>query len=163
MFFVRSASERDLKAVSALLATAWHATYDVIYGRERVEAITREWHSLAALKRDLARPASEFLVADSGRELGGTAYASVTAKDVVTLHRLYIDPRMQRQGVGSDLLAEIESCFDGARTLRLEVEPANSPAVAFYRARGFMEAGQVENCGSSDSAIPAIVMEKALA
>ncbi len=163
MFFVRSASERDLKAVSALLGDAWHATYDAIYGRERVEAITRDWHSLAALKRDLARPASEFLVADSGSEIAGTAYATVTAKDVVTLHRLYVSPLLQRKGIGRDLLAEIETCFDGARLLRLEVEPANVNAVDFYRAHGFAETGTVEDCGSGDSGIPAIVMEKPLA
>lgn len=163
MFFVRSASERDLKAVSALLGDAWHATYDTIYGRERVEAITRGWHSLPALKRDLARPASEFLVADSGREIGGTAYASVTAKDVVTLHRLYVNPQLKGQGIGRDLLAEIETCFDGAKVMRLEVDPANAEAVAFYRAHGFAHVGTVEDRTGSESAIPAIVMERPLA
>lgn len=163
MFFVRSASERDLDAVSALLGAAWHATYDAIYGSEKVEAITQDWHSLAALKRDLARPASEFLVADSGTDIGGTAYASVTAKNVVTLHRLYVSPRTKRQGIGRDLLAEMETCFDGAKILRLEVDPANEEAVAFYRAHGFVETGKIEHCGGGNSGIPAIVMEKKLA
>ena len=36
MFFVRSASARDLQAVSALLDEAWHAAYDGLYGVERV-------------------------------------------------------------------------------------------------------------------------------
>lgn len=163
MFFVRSASARDLQAVSALLGEAWHATYDGLYGAERVGEITRDWHSIAALKRDLERPVSEFLVADSGTEIGGTAYASVTAKDVVTLHRLYVRPDLKRQGIGRDLLAEIETCFDGARRMRLEVEPANTAAVAFYQAHGFVETGTVDNCGGGQSGIPAIVMEKALA
>ena len=30
--FVRTASERDLPAISALLAETWHATYDGLYG-----------------------------------------------------------------------------------------------------------------------------------
>ena len=38
--FVRSAGERDLAAVRELLVETWHATYDPIYGAERVTAIT---------------------------------------------------------------------------------------------------------------------------
>ncbi|TIV74013.1 MAG: GNAT family N-acetyltransferase, partial [Mesorhizobium sp.] len=48
--FVRTASERDLVAVRALLVETWHATYDAIYGAERVTAITDDWHSIASLK-----------------------------------------------------------------------------------------------------------------
>ena len=48
--FVRTASERDLETIKALLVETWHATYDAIYGVERVNEITTEWHSVAALK-----------------------------------------------------------------------------------------------------------------
>jgi hypothetical protein len=47
--FVRSASERDLAEVRALLVETWHATYDAIYGDERVTEITDDWPSLASL------------------------------------------------------------------------------------------------------------------
>ena len=40
--FVRTASERDLAAVRALLVETWHATYDAIYGGKRVTEITNE-------------------------------------------------------------------------------------------------------------------------
>ncbi len=75
MFFVRSASDRDMKAVSVLLGETWHATYDAFYGAERVSAITADWHSPAALARQMARPDGEFLVADDGRRIGGMAFA----------------------------------------------------------------------------------------
>ncbi|TIU66551.1 MAG: GNAT family N-acetyltransferase, partial [Mesorhizobium sp.] len=58
--FVRTASERDLVAVRALLVETWHATYDAIYGAERVTAITDAWHSITSLKTRLTRPNSEF-------------------------------------------------------------------------------------------------------
>jgi hypothetical protein len=41
--FVRTAGERDLAAVRDLLVETWHATYDSIYGAERVTEITDEW------------------------------------------------------------------------------------------------------------------------
>ena len=37
---MRTASERDLDAMRALLVETWHATYDAIYGVDRVTAIT---------------------------------------------------------------------------------------------------------------------------
>lgn len=164
-FFVRTAGAADLEAISQLLGETWHATYDHIYGAERVSEITRSWHSVEALRPRINRLNSEFLVADDGTRLGGMAYAAATAGDgkMVVLHQLYVRPGCQRQGIGRDLLAEISDCFPTARTLRLEVEEANTPAIDFYRAHGFTQTGSTANCGCADSGIPAAVYEKKLA
>jgi ribosomal protein S18 acetylase RimI-like enzyme len=161
--FVRTASERDLAAVRALLVETWHATYDAIYGVQRVTEITDDWHSIASLKARLSRPNSEFLVADDGKAIGGMAYAAATTDPkLVMLHQLYVHPSFQRAGIGKMLLDEIEDSFPDARTLRLEVEAANVSALAFYRANGFVEAGATANCGAAQSGIPALVFEKAI-
>ena len=160
--FVRTASERDLVAIRALLVETWHATYDVIYGIERVRAITEDWHSIAALKARLTRPNSEFLVADDGKRLGGMAYAAATTDPkIVLLNQLYVHPNCQRQGVGQSLLDEVEASFPEMRTLRLEVEEANAGAIAFYQANGFQPAGRTADCGGG-SGLPALVLEKRL-
>lgn len=164
MFFIRSATPADLSKVSALLGRSWHATYDAIYGTEKVAEITTEWHSLESLKRRMARPDSEFVVADDGRRLGGMAYA-VMDKDepeVVQLQQLYVDPDLLGQGIGRDLFAEVETCFPAAKRMRLEVEPKNERAVRFYAGLGFHEVGWTKNCGSDQSGIPAMIMEKQL-
>ena len=96
--FVRTASERDLQAVRALLVETWHATYDQIYGVERVTAITDDWHSLAVLKRRLDRPNAEFLVADDGKQLGGMAYAAVDA--VAGFRAVRPHRQLRRRAVG---------------------------------------------------------------
>lgn len=161
--FVRTAGERDLDAVRALLVETWHATYDEIYGAQRVTEITDDWHSIASLKARLSRPNSEFLVADDGKAIGGMAYAAATNDPkLVMLHQLYVHPSFQRAGIGKMLLDEIEDSFPDARTLRLEVEAANASALAFYRAHGFVEAGATANCGAAQSGIPALVFEKAI-
>lgn len=51
--WVRSATEADLKAVNELLIATWHATFDDILGREMVDAVTAQWHSIAVLKANL--------------------------------------------------------------------------------------------------------------
>ena len=162
--FVRTASERDLPALRDLLAETWHSTCNSIYGVDRVTEIIDDWHSIASLKARLVRPNGEFLVADDGQRIGGMAYAAATkVPAVVMLHQLYVRPGLQRGGVGALLLREIEGSFPEARTIRLEVEPANAAAVAFYIANGFVEAGSTPNCGSADSDIPAMILEKRLA
>lgn len=161
--FVRTASARDLDAVRALLGETWHATYDSIYGPERVAAITADWHSLASLREQLDRPRSEFLVADDGKAIGGMAYASADESGrTVMLHQLYVLPAMQGRGVGGMLLGEVFDSFPEAERIRLEVEEANLKAVAFYEAAGFIRAGRTSNCGRDQSGIPALVFERTL-
>ncbi|CDX11256.1 conserved hypothetical protein [Mesorhizobium sp. ORS 3324] len=160
--FVRTASERDLAAVRALLVETWHATYDAIYGDRRVTEITDDWHSIASLRSRLTRPNSEFLVADDGKRIGGMAFASATTDPkIVLLNQLYVHPDCQRQGIGRSLLDEVEASFPEARMLRLEVEAANVSAIAFYEANGFQHAGRTSDCGGG-SGIPALILEKRL-
>lgn len=164
MYFVRTAGERDLEKVRILLDETWHATYDRLYGAAKVDEIVRDWQSLPALKARLARKDGEFLVADDGKRIGGMAFAAM-AKDVAKttiLHQIYVHPDCQREGVGRDLLAEIETCFPDADIMRLEVDPDNAAAIAFYRGVGFNEAGRIENSGPGQSGIPALVFEKPL-
>lgn len=161
--FVRTASQRDLDAIRALLGETWHATYDAIYGAERVAAITADWHSLASLRVQLDRPHSELLVADDGSGIGGMAYASADKSGrTVMLHQLYVRPSHQGRGIGGMLLEEILDSFPEAETFRLEVEEANLNAVAFYEAAGFVQVGRTASCGREQSGIPALVMERRL-
>lgn len=157
--FVRTASERDLPAVRALLVETWHATYDAIYGVDRVNAITDDWHSIASLKARLDRPDGEFLLADDGTTIAGMAFATGTSGPIV-LHQLYVRPAKQSHGIGSLLLDEVVESFPDATAIRVEVEEKNLRAIGFYQSHGFVETGRTENCGAAASAIPALVMTR---
>ena len=158
--YIRTANERDIPAIQKLLRTTWHATYDAIYGVDRVDAITKDWHSLTNLKASLDRPYSEFIVAEGSAGIVGMASASQFDPSYAMLHQLYVLPQTQGQGIGGDLLQEITEAFPDAKAIRLEVETANTKAVGFYEAAGFAAIDETKNCGNPASGIAAIVMER---
>jgi len=161
--FVRSASERDLPAIRELLVETRQATYDAIYGEHQIAELTDDWHSIASLKARLSRPNSEFVVVDDGERLGGMAFATAAGdQTVVVLHQLYVHPACQGRGLGRLLLEEIEGCFPDASRIRVEVEAANAPALAFYEANGFVRTGTAEMSGPGDFEVAAEVLEKPL-
>ncbi len=163
VFFIRTASERDIEPVRTLLARTWHATYDSIYGADKVSGMIAEWHSQAAMKERVQKKGGEFLVADDGKRIGGMAYAVMSTKMAKTalLYQLYVDPAFRRQGVGRDLFAELETCFPDAEIMRLEVEPKNAVAISFYEGVGFAEVDRIASLAGVEG-MPGIVMEKSL-
>ncbi|MCY0094680.1 GNAT family N-acetyltransferase [Hoeflea ulvae] len=163
MFFVRSASARDIATIRAVLVDTWRATYAPFYGAAKVEEIIAAWHSEAAIKANLERPGGEFLVADDGKLIGGVAFASYApGTKTVSLHQLYVRPECQGLGIGRDLFAEIETCFPDAKSLSVEVDPGNEPAIGFYKAHGMAETGRTDNCGKNQSGIPGLILTKQL-
>jgi ribosomal protein S18 acetylase RimI-like enzyme len=80
----------------------------------------------------------------------------------VLLHQLYVLPRYQRQGIGRDMFAELETCFPDANTMLLEVDPRNDAAVAFYHAHGFAKVGEAAHTADDVSGVPLHVYEKPL-
>lgn len=160
--FIRTAGERDLAGISALLAETWHATYDPIYGAAGVDEISRRWHSVDWLRQMLRRDRSEFIVADTGAGLAGVAYAVINEKrrDVVELHELDVRPAMQGRGVGGLLLEEIIGSFYESRLMRLDVEEKNHRAVAFYEAADFVTVGRKPATQWVDAMV--LTMEKEL-
>ncbi|RLQ87753.1 GNAT family N-acetyltransferase [Notoacmeibacter ruber] len=163
--WIRTVDPDDIPEIRSLLERTWHATYDEIYGHERVAALTASWHSESALRKRLNKPYSEFVIADDGEDILGVAFASMgDGGDDRTafLHQLYVNPDVQGRGAGTALLIEMESAFPAASRMKLEVEEANLKAISFYEKQGYERIGRTENCGVRDSGIPAVIMEKQL-
>lgn len=64
---------------------------------------------------------------------------------VLVVHRLIVDPRYQRQKLGSQLMdcAEREAAREGYDTIRLDAFTENPAALAFYKGRGYRQVGTV--------------------
>ncbi len=159
---VRAVVASDIAEISLFLSQCWHSTYDEIYGRERVGDITADWHSCAALEKQLERPGNVFLVAMDSETVVGMAYASMRTDDEAMLHQLYVKPSHHGDGLAAELLARVEAAFAEAVLVDLEVEELNHRAIAFYRKHGYRAVGQTENCGQPSSGIRALTFAKRL-
>lgn len=163
MFFVRTASIRDVEKVQLLLVETWHATYDAIHGAEFVDDICQTWHNVENIKSNIESRDGEYVVADSGEEIGGMAFVKAPSKDGnAYLSQIYVRPDLQRQGIGRDLMAEVENCFTEAKALRLGVDSKNLSAANFYEHLGYHNTGISFSDTVSDRAIEALVFEKTL-
>ncbi|WP_374830232.1 GNAT family N-acetyltransferase [Paenochrobactrum pullorum] len=161
--WVRTAAEADLKAVHELLLTTWSASFDDVLGKEIVKTITNEWHSLSALKANLKRPYSEFLVADDGNgRIIGMAYAHQETRETASLNQLYVLPEEQIKGVGTTLLDEIETAFPGVTAMKLEVLEVNVRARRFYEQKGYIQIGRNAEWGSLNFKEPVLILQKSL-
>jgi N-acetylglutamate synthase-like GNAT family acetyltransferase len=164
VYFVRTAGEEDVEKIRALLAETFHDAYDPFYGAEKVAHMISGWHSPGAIRSRIQKKDGEFLVADSGRDIGGIGYAAMYPKMAKTamLHQLYVKPSCQNEGIGRDIFAELETCFPDAEIMRVEVALPNVRAQSFYERLGFAEVDRMEEWGAPNSGLPAIIMEKRL-
>ena len=159
MFFVRTASVRDLDKIRPVLVDTWHDTYDAIYSAEIVNDICENWHSVEAIKQNLEDRNAEFVVADDGKTLAGVAFVKAPSEDgIAYLSQLYVLPEHQRQGIGRDLLQEIEMSFPEAKVMRLGVDARNVKAVGFYERFGYKNM----NIRLEEGGMEALVFEKQL-
>ena len=165
VYFVRTAGEADLNQIRALLAETFHASYGPFYGEDQVKRMIDGWNSAAAIRSRLQKRDGEFLVADSGKDIGGIGFAAMYPKMAKTamLHQLYVKPSCQNEGIGRDIFAELEGCFPDAEIMRVEVALPNVRAQSFYQRLGFVEVDRMEEWGAPNSGLPAVIMEKRLA
>ncbi|MEO0497802.1 MAG: GNAT family N-acetyltransferase [Pseudomonadota bacterium] len=139
MFFIRSVTEADLPRVQALLKDSWMRTYAPHEGEAAVKRISDDIHAIRVLKEQMERPHSEFILADDGTDIGGTGYAYMRGEDEAYVQGLHVTHAVHGQGVGSDLLSELETSFPAARRVTLNLHPKNETAASFYTKRGYVE------------------------
>lgn len=135
-FVIRPAAAADVAALRQLLVETWHATYDGIFGAERVREITNVWHAPDALKAQVEDPGQSLFVAERDGRLVGTS-SSRRRGEAIGLTRLYVHPTAQRRGLGRALLHRVLDGDPEAARIVLDVHPGNAGAIAFYLAERF--------------------------
>ncbi len=139
------ATLRDIPTIIQLAEGTWEPTYRFILSREQMEYMYRVIYTPAALKRQMAEEHHTFLLAFvDGQPAGYASFGPLPAADGASavdykLHKIYVLPTQQGQGLGLHLIEAVEEAARqaGGHTLDLNVNRYN-PAISFYERRGFV-------------------------
>lgn len=102
--------------------------------------------SYNVLKQELANDNTTYIVAKENNEVIGFAGIS-TCLDEATINNIVVKKSFRGRGIGGELLeALIELCADlNMKSLTLEVDVSNEPAIHLYEKFGFKNLGIRKN------------------
>jgi ribosomal protein S18 acetylase RimI-like enzyme len=144
---VRDASDPDAPAISQIGQVTVPLTYRGLCDESVILGIVEQSYAVVALQECIraCRLADDahFLVAESGGRVVGFLHYDQAGPEP-ELHRIYVDPRHQRQAIGGALLGELHSRLRAGASYVLMVIAGNRSAVAFYRRHGFVDHAQVD-------------------
>jgi len=131
------AEPKHLPEIARLAEIVWRQHYPGIISEAQINYMLARMYDLEVLRKEVEEKVTyNCLFADS--ELTGYSAHSPVGNEM-KLHKLYVHPARQRQGLGGQLLREVErdTRAQGFETLVLAVNKANHQAVAAYRKAGF--------------------------
>ncbi len=134
---VRIATTRDINAIQNIAYVTWPVAYKRIITTEQMEYMLEMMYSQEALENQFYE-GSQFLIAEVENEVVGFASFGFVKDATYKLHKLYINPDVQKSGAGKALLQESISKVIklGGKKLQLQVNRKNK-AVGFYEKMGF--------------------------
>ena len=144
---VRDAGPADAIRIGAIGRESVPETYRDLVDPVVLSNIVEQSYSIEPLRACIRRCAdaedAHFLVAELDDRVVGFLHYDWDGPDP-ELHRIYIEPALKRQGIGSALLHELHERLVPGASYILMVVAANSPAVTFYRRHGFVEEAKVD-------------------
>jgi len=138
-FRIERAHAEHLAEISALAGVIWRAHYPGIITPGQIDYMLARMYDVEVMRRELEQGIAWFRALVDGALRGFASVGPAEGASEFKLHKLYIHPLCQRQGLGGALLNECESTARarGATTLLLNVNKRNETAVAAYRKYGF--------------------------
>lgn len=136
---IESAGPPHLAGIAALAAIIWRAHYPGIISREQIEYMLARMYDVEVMRRELSNGIAYDRLLLSGQLRGFASYGPNAAPGELKLHKLYVHPDCQRQGLGTLLLKHTEGVarHGGFKTIVLAVNKKNAGAVSAYRKHGF--------------------------
>jgi N-acetylglutamate synthase-like GNAT family acetyltransferase len=137
--------ERRVWALNNLPNVGFTADPSVPLDLPTPEAPPPQFPDLAAIERTFIQAGGEFLVVEWNGHLVGMGGIRPNDARQAEVMRIRVHPAKRRAGIGSALMAalEIRAAELGFSELHLDTATNQPDAVAFYRALGYDELGQV--------------------
>src|SRR6185369_14231505 len=135
---VESVGAEGVAEIAALAGVIWRSCYPGIISGAQIEYMLQRIYDPAVMRREIEGGVEYFRATAEG-ELRGFAACGPDSPGTYKLHKLYVHPDAQGQGVGRALLSRVEerARAGGAHTLILNVNKRNERAIQVYRRQGF--------------------------
>jgi L-amino acid N-acyltransferase YncA len=148
MPFIRSSSDADLPAITAIYA------HHVLHGTGSFETEPPSLADMTARRADVLSKGLPYLVVEHEGTIAGFAYGNWfkprPAYRYSVEDSIYMAPDLQRRGLGRALLAELLARFEAVgirKVMAIVGDSANTGSVGIHLALGFTQVGVVESCG----------------
>jgi diamine N-acetyltransferase len=132
------ASKGDVAVIQDIATRTWFVTYGPTHSMAQLDYMLAKYYSITALEEDILNK-DYFIFHDSGVEKGFISMEHHYLNQPVTkIHRLYILPEFQNEGIGKKLIqfTEKESINNLISAIELNVNRLNK-AKTFYEKNGF--------------------------
>jgi len=137
---VQPATLADIPTIITLAEATWEPTYRFILSKEQIDYMYRVIYTPASLQRQMTDDQHIFLLLlVDGHPAGYASFSRLpTGEALYKLHKIYVLPSHQGQGLGQRLVLAVEQAVRaaGGTTLELNVNRYN-PAVSFYERLGY--------------------------
>ena len=136
---IEEARPEHLPEIAALAALIWRAHYPGIISSAQIEYMLARMYDVKLMRDELMEGICYDRLLMQGELRGFASYGSAEVTGELKLHKLYVHPDFQRQGLGARLLEHVQSIAQarGFSTLMLAVNKRNTRAVAAYQKHGF--------------------------
>jgi diamine N-acetyltransferase len=136
---IKSAEITDIPLIRKLAMQVWPQTYTPILGVIQVDYMLDKFYAPEELKKQMQEPDHHFCICYYENDPAAFASWSLVEPHVYKLHKLYVHPGRQGNGIGRFMISYI---IDDVRSrqataLRLNVNRYNHLAIAFYEQLGF--------------------------
>lgn len=139
MLSIKKATTGDIELIRELTYQVWPQTYTPILGTVQVTYMLNLFYNPDALRQQMDQSGHRFIICFKVEQPVGFASYSDTGSGTFKLHKLYVLPGLQGNGIGPFMLNHItdELKKEGAHSLLLNVNIYNATAKAFYQKVGF--------------------------
>ncbi len=137
---ITEATVADIATIQQVADEAWPVAFQEILSPHQIAYMMEMMYSYESLQAQLAQEHRFFI---ARRDNSAVAYMSIEhnceASGRTKIHKAYILPYIQRQGVGGLLFARAyeEARINGDSAIYLNVNKENERAIAFYYKEGF--------------------------
>ncbi|MFB6145495.1 MAG: N-acetyltransferase family protein [Candidatus Nanohaloarchaea archaeon] len=132
---IRHAEPQDAEGIHDIALKSWKDAYSRFLSEDTIEEVIEDWYSVEDLEEETGDQI--FYVAEKDGKVVGFVHATIEDGGA-SLHRIYLDPDYQRQGIGSKLYERMmKELPETTEKIELEVLAENKKGKSFYRKKGF--------------------------